>query len=134
MTSSAGAQGGAIVVQTAKGSFEDTVTGLKKAVSANKLVIVKEVPFTQMLSMVGVKADKLMSFEIFHPRYGKVIWGADKDAFIEVPLRILVHDKGGETELRYRKPSAVFAEYSSLRDLGSELDELFANVVGSVTQ
>ena len=123
-----------IVTQTAKGSFENTLTKLKKAITAGKLVIVKEVPFTQMLGMVGVKAEKMMGLEIFHPRYGKVLYASDKNAFLEAPLRILVRDKGGEVEIRYRKPSAVFAGYSRLSDLGAELDEVFAKIVDSVAE
>ncbi len=128
----AGAEG--IVTQTAKGSFENTLTGLKKAITANKLVIVKEVPFTQMLAMVGVKAEKIKSFEIFHPRFGKVIHANDKNALLEAPLRILVRDKGGKTIVQYRKPSAAFADYSGLSGLGGDLDKVFAKIVGSVAK
>ncbi len=133
---SAGANAGSqdIVTQSAKGSFENTVTRLKKAITANKLVIIKEVPFTQMLGMVGVKAEKMRGFEIFHPRYGKVVYANDKNAFLEVPIRILLRDKGGEVEIRYRKPSVIFAGYSGLSDLGSELDKVFAKIVGSVAK
>ncbi len=133
---SAGAAAGSqdIVTQSAKGSFENTVTKLKKAITANKLVIVKEVPFTQMLGMVGVKAEKMSGFEIFHPRYGKVLYANDKNAFLEAPLRILLRDKGGEVAIRYRKPSVVFAGYSGLSDLGSQLDKVFAKIVGSVAK
>ncbi len=132
MSAAANAGNDSVVTQTAKGSFEDTVTGLKKGITANKLVIIKEVPLTQMLAMVGVKAEKMVTFEIFHPRYGKVIHGKDKDAFIDIPLRIFVQDQGGQVILRYRKPSAVFASYSALKDLGEELDKLFENIVASV--
>ncbi len=123
-----------IVTMTAKGSFENTVTKLKKAITASKLVIVKEVPFTQMLKMVGVKAEKIMGLEIFHPRYGKVLYGKDKNAFLEAPLRILVRDKGGEVMIRYRKPSAVFAGYSGLAGLGKDLDAVFDKIVTSVVK
>ena len=51
--------GDGVITQTATGSYEQIVTGLKKAITANKLVIVKEVPFTQMLAMVGVKVKKI---------------------------------------------------------------------------
>ncbi len=121
-----------IVTQTAKGSFENTLTGLKKAITANKLVIVKEVPFTQMLNMVGVKAEKITSFEIFHPRYGKVLHATNKNAILEAPLRILVREKGGNTIVQYRKPSVVFAAYPGLSGLGGDLDKIFANIVGRV--
>ncbi len=123
-----------IVTKSAEGSFENTVTKLKKAITANKLVIVKEVPFTKMLGMVGVKAEKMKGFEIFHPRYGKVLYANDKNAFLEAPLRILVRDKGGKVMIRYRKPSVVFAGYSGLSDLGSQLDKVFAKIVGSVAK
>ncbi len=123
-----------IVMKSAKGSFENTVTKLKKAITANKLVIVKEVPFTKMLGMVGVRAEKMSGFEIFHPRYGKVLYANDKNAFLEAPLRILLRDKGGKVMIRYRKPSVVFAGYSGLSDLGSQLDKVFAKIVGSVAK
>ncbi len=118
-----------MVSRTAKGSFESTVTKLKKAVTANKLVIVKQVPFTQMLGMVGVKAEKMIGFEIFHPRFGKVLYANDKNAFIEAPLRIFLRDKGGEIMILYRKPSALFAGYSGLSGLGKQLDKVFADIV-----
>ena len=97
-------------------------------------MIVKEVPFTQMLAMVGVKVKKIKSFEIFHPRFGKVIHANDKNALLEVPLRILVREKGGKTIIQYRKPSAAFAGYSGLSGLGGDLDKVFAKIVGSVAK
>ena len=134
VTVGANAASDGIVMKSATGSFENTVTKLKKAITANKLVIVKEVPFTKMLGMVGVRAEKTKGFEIFHPRYGKVIYANDKKALLEAPLRILVQDKGGKVEIRYRKPSVVFAGYSGLSSLGSQLDKVFANIVGSVAK
>jgi uncharacterized protein (DUF302 family) len=125
------AQGTDIVVQISNSSFENTVTSLKKGITANKLVIVKEVPFTQMLAMVGVKAEKTLGLEIFHPRYGKVLHMKNKDAMLEAPLRILVRDEGGNISIRYRKPSATFAEYPGLTEIGEQLDQVFARIVAS---
>lgn len=123
-----------MVTTTVKGSFENTVTKLKKAITASKLVVVKEVPYSKMIAMVGVKAEKTVGLEVFHPRYGKVIYEANKDAMIEAPLRILVRDQGGEVMIRYRKPSAVFASYSGLSRLGQELDTVFDKIVTSVAK
>ena len=127
----ASAQGDNIVVQMSKSSFENTVTALKKGITANKLVIVKEVPFTQMLGMVGVKAEKTLGLEIFHPRFGKILQSKNKDAMLEAPLRILVRDEGSEISIRYRKPSATFAEYSGLTEVGAQLDKVFAKIVAT---
>ncbi len=123
-----------VVTQTAKGSFASTITKLKKAITVHKLVIVKEVPYTKMLGMVGVKAEKMAGLEIFHPRYGKVMYANDKNAFLEVPLRILVMEAGDDTMIRYRKPSAALADYSGLSSLGDELDQVFAKIVDSVAK
>ena len=55
------------ITQTVSGPFDKVVTNLKRAITGKKLVIVKEVPFQQMLAMVGLKTEKMISFEIFHP-------------------------------------------------------------------
>lgn len=122
------AAGDDMVTVTAKGNFDATVTELKKALTANQLVLIKDIPFQQMLGMVGVKSEPLISFEIFHPRYGKVIYENDKKAFIVVPLRIVVHEQGGKVVLSYRKPSAAFAGYSGLSAMAKELDGVFGNI------
>lgn len=122
------AAGDGMVTVTAKGNFDTTVTELKKALTANQLVMIKDIPFQQMLGMVGVKSEPLISFEIFHPRYGKVIYENDKNAFIVVPLRIVVHEQGGKVVLSYRKPSAAFAGYSGLSAMAKELDGVFDKI------
>ena len=76
-----------VITRTVEGSFDKTLTKLKKAITASKMVIVKQVPYTKMVAMVGVKAEKTVGLEIFHPRYGKVIYSNDKDAMLEAPMR-----------------------------------------------
>jgi uncharacterized protein (DUF302 family) len=123
-----------IVVQTTDAPFAKVVTNLKRAITGQKLVIIKEVPYQQMLGMVGVKAEKMMGFEIFHPRYGKTIYNSDPAALVEVPLRVLVREASGKVSLEYRKPSIVFAPYSGLSALGEELDQKFADIVAQVAK
>ena len=122
------------VTQTVSGPFDKVVTNLKRAITGKKLVIVKEVPFQQMLAMVGLKTEKIKSFEIFHPRYGKVLYQNNPAAMKEAPLRILVREDGSDVTLEYRKPSAVFASYSGLDDLSNELDQVFADIVAKVAK
>ncbi len=121
-----------VVTKTVAAPFDKVVTNLKRQVTRHKLVIVKEVPFQKMLGMVGVKAEKMLGFEIFHPRYGKVLYENDPAAFKDAPLRILVREAGGKVNLEYRKPSVVFAPYPGLSKLGKELDEIFADIVTRV--
>ncbi len=123
-----------IVIQTVPGPFDKVVTNLKRAITGQKLVIVNEVPFQQMLAMVGLKTEQLKSFEIFHPRYGKRLYQTNPAAMIEAPLRIVVREDGDDVTLEYRKPSAVFAPYSGLEGLGEELDTVFANIMAAVAK
>ncbi len=122
------------VTQTVSGPFDKVVTNLKRAITGKKLVIVKVVPFQQMLAMVGLKTEKMKSFEIFHPRYGKVLYQTNPAAMKEAPLRIVVREVGNDVMLEYRKPSSVFASYSGLDDLSNELDQLFADIVAQVAK
>ncbi len=77
---------------------------------------------------------KAMGFEIFHPRYGKVIFAKDTNALIDVPLRIVLREERGKVILRYRKPSVTFAPYSGLSGLGRELDSIFADIADRVAK
>ena len=76
----------------------------------------------------------MKSFEIFHPRYGKVLYQTNVAAMKEAPLRIVVREAGSDVMLEYRKPSSVFASYSGLDDLSNELDQLFADIVAQVAK
>ncbi len=123
-----------IVTKSVSAPFDKVATKLKKAIASRKLVIVKQVPYQKMVAMVGVKTGKTVGFEIFHPRYGKVIIAKDANALIEVPLRIVLREEGGKVILRYRKPSATFAPYSGLSGLGKELDSIFADIAKRVAK
>lgn len=123
-----------VVQKTVNGPFDKVVTNLKREITGHQLVVVKEVPYQQMVKMVGVNAEPMMGFEIFHPRYGKVLYEKDVSAFMDAPLRILVRSSSDKVVLEYRKPSAVFAPYSGLGDLGKELDQVFASIVEGVAK
>ncbi|GMQ76370.1 MAG: hypothetical protein BMS9Abin01_1646 [Gammaproteobacteria bacterium] len=123
-----------IVVQTVEAPFDKVVVNLKRAFTSQKLVIVKAVPYQQMLGMVGIKAEKMMGFEVFHPRFGKPMYAADPASFKEVPLRILVRETRRGVILEYRKPSVIFAPYPRLAKLGKQLDSVLASVMKSAME
>ncbi|HIN91247.1 MAG TPA: DUF302 domain-containing protein [Alphaproteobacteria bacterium] len=121
-----------IVVHDSSRNFDQTVLKLKQGISANMLVLLKDFNHQTMLKMVGVHADKSMVLEVFHPRYGKVIYANDKSAFIVPPLRIMVQEDGGKVIVYYQKASVLLAPYKGLDDLGEDLDFMLANIVNGV--
>ncbi len=128
------AAGEEVVTQSMAGPFDKVVTALRKQIARHKLVVVQEVPYQKMLGMVGTKSEPMMGFEVFHPRYGKVLYETDVTAFKEAPLRIVVRATGNDVTVEYRKPSAVFAPYRGLGNLGKELDAAFADIVKQVSK
>lgn len=123
-----------VIEKYSASDFEQTVQKLKQSVTANKLVLLKDFNHQMMVKMVGVHADKSMAFEVFHPRYGKVINAKDRSAFLVPPLRILVQQDGSKVIVRYQQPSLQFKPYKGLDDLGKELDTLIAQVVDAATK
>jgi len=123
-----------VVEKTSNNDFNQTVQKIKSSVTANKLVILKELNQQKMVKMVGVHAEPSISFEVFHPRFGKAIHANDNSAFLAVPLRILVQQDGNKVKVYYQQASALFAPYNGLDDLGRQLDKLMANIVDAATK
>ena len=121
------------VQKESKNNFATTVQKLKKAVSAQKLALLKDYNTQMMLKMVGVKSSKGMTFAIFHPRYGKVLNENDPNAFSAVPLRIIIQERGGKVIVGYMKPSAVFADFDIPNKTKKELDGLFEQILNKAT-
>jgi len=128
----AGAHDPALIEKQARGTFEETSAGIREALKENKMAIVRQIHFHDMLSMVGIESESMMTFETFHPRFGKDIYANDRAAFIEAPLRIHLRQTDDGVVVRYRLPSSVFSPYQGLSDMGAKLDAIFADVVGRV--
>ena len=134
MNSSVWAAAPGVVEKTSANDFDQTVQKLKTAISANKLVLLKDFNHQMMVKMVGVNADNSMSFEVFHPRYGKVLNEKNRAAFMIAPVRIMVQQDGDDVVVLYQEASVLLEPYGGFDDLGKELDTLIANIVDSATQ
>lgn len=122
-----------VIKKTSANDFAQTVQKLKKNISANKLVLLKAFDHQKMVKMVGVNSEKSMIFEVFHPRYGKVINAKDRTAFMVPPLRIMVQQDGSKVLVYYQQASVLFKPYKGLGDLGKQLDTLMARIVDAAT-
>ncbi|EQD68935.1 secreted protein containing DUF302 [mine drainage metagenome] len=122
-----------LVQVTSHNSFQATVMKLKAAVGEHGLMILKQFNQQMMLAMVGVHAQPEMTFEIFHPKYGKVVYAADPVDFLAVPLRILVRQNGGTVTIDYQKPSTVLGPVG-LSGLGSQLDPVLHAIAEAAAQ
>lgn len=122
-----------VVEVKANVSFDDTALGIQQGLKAKMMMVPRQYHFHDMLSMADIEAEKMTTIATFHPRYGKRVYANDRTAFIELPLRIHIRETDDGVTIWYRKPSSTFAPYNGLADMGEELDTLFADVVGRVS-
>jgi len=130
---SAYARAPGLVEVTSQNSFGATVVKLESAVSQNGLVVLKKFNLQTMLNMVGVHAQKGMTFEIFHPKYGKNVYRNNSIGFLAVPLRVLILQRGGAVKIYYQKPSTLLDPFG-LSNLGNRLDPLFQRIVAEAAR
>ncbi len=115
-------------------NFQQTVNRLQQAMKSARLLILGEFDYQKMQRMVGKRVKPAKGFNFFRPDLGTPIFANDPNAALEIPLKIVVLDRGGQVVVRYRKPSDVFAPYNGLSDLGKQLDTLVDQIAAAATQ
>ncbi len=121
--------GGVIVEKVANHPFAAVDAKLQAAIKGAKLVIVGEPNYQMMQRMVGRERKPAKAYFVFRPDLGTPIFDNDPTAAMEVPLKILLMERGdGKTVIRYKKPSSVLADYKGLESLGKQLDDLLAQL------
>lgn len=115
--------------------YAATVQRLEAAVADSPLNIVTRASATLGARALGVKIPGNLVLGLFAPQYAVRMLRASVDAGFEAPIRLyVVEDAAGRVQVRYRKPSVVFAPYGQpeLDALARELDAAFAAIVASV--
>lgn len=124
-----------IVEKVASKPYAAAVARMEAAVKGANLIIVGEPNYQQMQRMVGRQIGGAKAYFIFRPNLGIPIFENDWNAALEVPLKVLIYDKGGnQTVIRYRKPSNALADYNGLDSLGGQLDELMDKITDAAVK
>jgi uncharacterized protein (DUF302 family) len=127
---------GTVTVASAHG-YADTVARLETTIDAQKMGLVARASASQGAAARGVKIPGNAVLMVFRNDYAVRMLAASVPAGIEAPLRIYVTEDGdGRTRITYRKPTAVFAPYSSpaLDAMARELDPIFERIVGDAAR
>lgn len=127
---------GIVIVEKVVGKpYAATVARVEAAVKGANMIIVGEPNYQAMQRMVGREIKGAKAYFIFRPNLGIPIFEKDVNAALEVPLKVLIYDKGGsQTVIRYRKPSNAFADYNGLDGLGRDLDELMEKITDAAAR
>lgn len=115
--------------------YAATVARVEAAVKGANMVIVGEPNYQMMQRMVGREIRGAKSYFIFRPNLGIPIFENDYNAALEIPMKVLIYDKGGnQTVIRYRKPSNALADYKGLDSFGKQLDELMDKITDAAAK
>lgn len=124
-----------IVEKVVSKPYAATVARVEAAVKAANLIIVGEPNYQMMQRMVGREIKGAKAYFIFRPNLGIPIFEKDVNAALEIPLKVLIYDRGGnQTVIRYRKPSNALADYAGLDGLGKDLDELMDRITAAAAK
>jgi uncharacterized protein (DUF302 family) len=128
------AQDAKFVTVDAKGGFDDAVSALKQAVSANGMMILGDLDQAGALKTTGLELKGAHSFFVGNPAAGKMFFQQTPAIGAVIPLRILVWaDNDGKAHLSYFDPSTLFqAVNPNLAEGGQKMSQAATMIANAV--
>ena len=124
-----------IIEKVVNKPYAASVARVEAAVKGANMVIVGEPNYQMMQRMVGREIRGAKSYFIFRPNLGIPIFENDYNAALEIPMKVLIYEKGGnQTVIRYRKPSNALADYKGLDSFAKQLDELMDKITDAAVK
>jgi uncharacterized protein (DUF302 family) len=124
-----------LVVSSASGTVAMTVAALRAELDRRGIAVFGTVDHAANARSAGLELPEEVVLIFGDPAVGTHLMEADPQVGIELPLRILVRDAGGTTEVAYADPRALAADYAlaSRADVLERMSGLLAALVGAVT-
>jgi uncharacterized protein (DUF302 family) len=122
---------GARVDIVSRHNFDKTVQQILSAIQSNHMMIVANIDHQNMMSMVGQRIGGSYTMEFGNPQMGKMLFAADPAAGLEMPARIYIFERRGQTVVSYYKPSVGFSNYThpDFKKMGMMMDEMLQKIV-----
>jgi uncharacterized protein (DUF302 family) len=121
-------------VTMSKYTFSETVDILKGAIEEQNLMVIHVVDGQKMLRMAGKQVKGMKQIFYFHPKFMKRVMEANKDAMIQIPLKMIAMEMpNGKTAVRYFMPSDVLNEYKGEEEIAKELDSMVEKIIAEIT-
>ncbi len=118
-----------VVVKT-KGTVDQTVSGLKKMVADNGMMVMGEIHQGKVLEMTGLRVNSETIF-VGNPNIGKQLFSAEPGVGLVVPIRINIYeDEHGQTYVRYIPPSRQLRGFGNAKvdEIAKMLDGKLQNM------
>jgi uncharacterized protein (DUF302 family) len=101
-----------MVIVSSPHTAGETAERFEAAVAARGLEIFARFDHAANARAVGLELADEVVVVFGNPRAGTLLMQADPAVGIELPLRVLIRDDGGETELGYADPHELAARYA----------------------
>ncbi len=113
-----------IVTKDSPGSVDDTVARLSDLVDRNGLKLFTVIDHSGEARADGLELRDTKVVVFGSPQAGTPVMAAAPLAALDLPLKVLVWDDGGQTKVSYLAPAALAARH----DLGEELGARLAGI------
>lgn len=115
-------------------SADEAAEKLIAAIEAFPMGLVAHINGQANCAKKGLSVPPDQILEVFRPDFAVRVWAAEKNAGIEIPLRIHIYESEGTTWIAHRYASEVFKPYMNpgLDALSGELDALFNQLLAAL--
>jgi uncharacterized protein (DUF302 family) len=113
-----------IVTKPSSRSVADTVSLLSEMITAKGMKVFDVIDQAAEASQVGLELRATVVVLFGSPVAGTPVMASSPLAALDLPLKILIWDDGGDTRITYTAPDALAARY----DLPSELAKNLAGI------
>jgi uncharacterized protein (DUF302 family) len=124
LTAERGADGAGVVTKLSSRSVADTVTRLTDMIAAKGMTAFAVIDQAAAAEEAGLKLRDTVLVIFGNPAAGTLVMQSAPEAALDLPLKVLVWDDGGQTKVMYVSPAALAERYS----LGPELQVKLAGI------
>jgi uncharacterized protein (DUF302 family) len=124
MTAERGGNGAGVVTKLSSRSVADTVTRLTDMIAAKGMRAFAVIDQAAAAQQAGLKLRDTVLVVFGNPAAGTLVMQAAPEAALDLPLKVLVWDDGGQTKVMYVSPAALAERYN----LGPELQVKLAGI------
>jgi uncharacterized protein (DUF302 family) len=115
---------------------EKTVELLKSQIEAMDVELMQHVDHSQNAEKAGMDLSPVHLLMFGNPEVGTRLMQEDPEVAIELPLKILVYEKGGQTFISYKDPTQLGQDYNlqNHRDTLQKMKEVLEKVSGAALE
>ncbi|BAB66906.1 DUF302 domain-containing protein [Sulfurisphaera tokodaii] len=116
-----------------KFSFNECEEKIKNEIKRLNAILFTEIDHKKNAEEVGLELNKCKVLYFGNPKVGTILMQKKIEISYDLPLRVSIWEKDGETYIAYKLPSEIAKEYSIESEVLKKMDEFIQTIISSVT-